>query len=266
MKKIFLSADIEGTCGIAHWDETSKGHADYPHFANQMSREVAAACEGALAAGAEEILVRDSHDSARNINPAMLPESACIFRGWSQHPYSMMSGIDDTFDGVIFTGYHSAASWEGNPLSHTMNTRNNHVKINGVVASELMMNSLTAAMNNVPIMMVTGDKMLCEWFHSVCPGTLTVPVSEGTGNGSISMHPDKAVRLIRENAEKIAQLDRDACMFPLPERFVIEVNWRQHYSARRASFYPGCTQVDSKTARFECDNWMDALCFFAFCL
>ena len=53
MKKIFLSADIEGTCGIAHWDETSKGHADYPHFANQMSREVAAACEGALAAGAE---------------------------------------------------------------------------------------------------------------------------------------------------------------------------------------------------------------------
>ena len=75
MKKIFLSADIEGTCGIAHWDETSKGHADYPHFANQMSREVAAACEGALAAGAEEILVRDSHDSAPTSTPPCSPRA-----------------------------------------------------------------------------------------------------------------------------------------------------------------------------------------------
>ena len=266
MKKIFLSADIEGTCGIAHWDETSKHNPDYPHFANQMSREVAAACEGAIAAGAEEVFVRDSHDSARNINPAMLPQEVSIFRGWAQHPYSMMSGIDDTFDGVIFTGYHSAASWQGNPLSHTMNTRNNFVKINGQTASELMMNSLTAAMNNVPILMVTGDKMLCEWFNSVCPGTLTVPVSEGCGNGSISMHPDKAVKLIRENASKIAELDRDDCMFPLPEHFDIEINYHQHYSAKRASFYPGAKQIDSKTVAFSCENWMDALCFISFCL
>jgi len=266
MSKIFLSADIEGTCGIAHWDETSKGHADYPAFAQQMTREVAAACEGALKAGAEEILVRDSHDSARNIDPRQLPEEACIFRGWSQHPYSMMSGLDETFSGVIFTGYHSAASWEGNPLSHTMNTRNNFVTINGEVASELMINSLTAAMLNVPIMMVTGDKMLCDWFHTVCPGTLTVPVNCGSGNGSVSIHPDKAVRLIRENAEKIAQLNKEDCMFPLPEYFVVEINWRQHYTARRASFYPGCTQVDSKTARFESADWMDVLCFLSFCL
>ena len=266
MKKLFLSADIEGTCGIAHWDETDKKHADYPHFARQMTREVAAACEGAISAGFDEILVRDSHDSARNIDPEGLPEEAYIFRSWSQHPYSMMSGVDETYDGVIFTGYHSAASWEGNPLSHTMNTRNNFVKINGEVASELMMNSLTASMHGVPILMVTGDQMLCEWFNTKCPGTLTVPVSMGQGNGSISMHPNKAVSLIRENAARIGQLDLNECRFPMPEFFEIEVNYRQHYAARKASFYPGCEQVDSKTVRYQCVNWMDALCFFAFCL
>ena len=51
MKKLFISADIEGTAGIAHWDETEQGKMLYPHFARQMSREVAAACEGALSAG-----------------------------------------------------------------------------------------------------------------------------------------------------------------------------------------------------------------------
>ena len=47
LNRIFLSADIEGTCGIAHWDETELGKPDYEPFRHQMTREVAAACEGA---------------------------------------------------------------------------------------------------------------------------------------------------------------------------------------------------------------------------
>ena len=46
LNRIFLSADIEGTCGIAHWDETELGKPDYEPFRRQMTREVAAACEG----------------------------------------------------------------------------------------------------------------------------------------------------------------------------------------------------------------------------
>ena len=123
MKKIFISADIEGTSGIAHWNETERTMPhEYDYFAAQMTREVAAACEGAHAAGAEEILVKDAHDSGRNLNPAKLPEYARVFRGWACHPYSMMFGLDKSFDGVIFTGYHSAAQMNCNPLSHTMNT------------------------------------------------------------------------------------------------------------------------------------------------
>lgn len=266
IRKIFMSSDIEGTCGIAHWDETSKGKAEYAAFSTQMSREVAAACEGALSGGAADVFVRDSHDSARNIQPAMLPESVQIFRGWGRDPYSMMSGIDASYDGVIFTGYHSAASWDGNPLSHTMNTQNNHVKINGEVCSELMMNSYTAAMFGVPVLMVTGDQMLCDWFHEQVPDAVTVPVSYGIGNGSVSIHPDKAVRLIREGAEKAVRLDPQACMFPIPEYFTVEVNYKLHHKARSASWYPGARQVDSCTVVFESHEWMDVLTFFHYCL
>lgn len=266
MRKIFMSSDIEGTCGIAHWDETEKTKAEYAAFSTQMSREVAAACEGAIAGGAAEIFVRDSHDTARNIQPAMLPEVVQLFRGWGRDPYAMMSGIDESFSGVIFTGYHAAASWDGNPLSHTMNTRNNHVKINGEVCSELMMNSLTAAMFEVPVLMVTGDQMLCDWFHSIVPEAVTVPVSYGIGNGSVSIHPDKAVRLIREGAEKAMNRNPRECLFPMPEYFEVEVNHKQHYAARAASWYPGARQVDSRTVVYESDSWMDVLTYFHYCL
>ena len=264
--KIFISSDIEGTCGIASWDETEKGKGDYGPFSLQMSKEVAAACQGALAGGAEEILVKDAHDSARNIHPELLPMEAKLFRGWGSQPFSMMAGISEEYDGVFFTGYHSAAYMNGNPLSHTMNLRNNYVKINGVYAAELMINSLTAAMYHVPVRMVTGDQMLLEWMHSVCPGTLTVPVNEGVGNGCIAIHPELAVKRIRETAEKAMELKKEDCMFPMPKHFTVEVNYKEHQNARRNSFYPGATQKDAKTVVFEADDYMDVLCFFQFCL
>ena len=37
MKKLFISADFEGTAGVAHWDETEQGKFLYDHFAKQMS-------------------------------------------------------------------------------------------------------------------------------------------------------------------------------------------------------------------------------------
>ena len=97
LNRIFLSADIEGTCGIAHWDETELGKPDYEPFRRQMTREVAAACEGAFAAGCEDLLIKDAHDSARNLIPAELPERVSIFRGWGSDIHSMMSGIDASF-------------------------------------------------------------------------------------------------------------------------------------------------------------------------
>ena len=90
--KIYLSADMEGTAGIIDWNETTAGHPQYAYFQQQMTREVAAACEGAIAAGATEILVKDAHDSARNIIPDQLPEQTRLFRGWDSTPAMMMAG------------------------------------------------------------------------------------------------------------------------------------------------------------------------------
>lgn len=262
MKKVFLSADIEGTCGIVTWDETEPGHALYDnYFSKQMSREVAAACEGAIASGAEDILVRDAHDTARNIHPDMLPEQVRILRNWAGHPFSMMTGIDSSFDCAVFTGYHSGAGMNTNPLSHTMNLKNNKVLLNGEICSELMMNCLTAAYVGVPIACVCGDKGLCEWIKSVVPGVETVAVSEGMGGASVSINPDLAVKRIREAVRTATAKDLSGNMYPMPKHFVLEVNYKEHKRAYGAQFYPGCTLKDGYTAVYEADDWMDVLKF-----
>ena len=266
MKRIFLSADIEGVCGAAHWDEADRTRPDYATFSRQMSREAAAACEGAFSAGAEEVLVRDGHGSARNIDPSALPAEARLFRGWAREPMGMMSGLDATFDGVLFTGYHGAAGWSGNPLSHTVSRGIASIRLNGEDCPELMINSLTAAMVGVPVLMVSGDAQLCDWFHAHVPEAVTVPVSKGVGNGSIAMHPDRAVGLIRQGAVRAMRLDPERCYFPMPERFAVAVQYVQHAAARSAGWYPGARQTDSRTVAFSSDQWREVLTFFHFCL
>ena len=264
--KLFVSADIEGTTGITLWDETENGHSRYGYFARQMTREVAAACEGAMEAGCEDILVKDAHDSACNLIPDLLPESVRLYRGWGSDIMSMMAGLERGCDGVFFTGYHSGAGMDTNPLAHTMNTRNNYVRINGIIAPELMINSLTAAYLGVPVRLVTGDRGLCAWMQAINPNVETVAVSEGHGRGSISIHPNRAVRLIREAARRAMEKDAGDCMFPLPDSFEVVIGFKDHFRARNAAAYPGVKQTAPAEIAYQCGDYMEVLRMLDFVL
>ena len=155
--KLFISSDIEGTCGINHWDETEIGKPGYDRFAREMTREVRAACDGALSSGyfqnaeTDEIRIKDAHDSARNIIPEELPESEMIrlIRGWVTIPGNMMAGVKGC-DAAAMTGYHSGAYSAGNNLSHTSNLHNQVIEVNGRRTSEFDLNAMFAAYYGVP--------------------------------------------------------------------------------------------------------------------
>lgn len=265
--KVFLSADMEGTCGIVDWKETDRPTPmDYTPYQKQMTREVAAACKGALSAGAEEVLVKDAHDSARNIDCAQLPRNTRIHRAWSGDLLSMMTGLDqEQFDAVFFTGYHAWAGCPGNPLSHTMNTRNTRVWLNGVPCSEFLMNSYTAGYFGVPVALVTGDAALCAFAKELIPAITTVPVNQGRGGGTTSLHPDEAVERI-EKAAAEAVKNAPKCIVPMPEHFQMEIEFVKHHVAYAKHFYPGATLKDDKIVCFESDDWYEMLRFCHFVL
>lgn len=262
--KLFISADIEGVTGIVNWDETIKNNPNWAYFSNQMTQEVKAVCEAAIEAGATEILVKDAHDSARNISPAELPEMVKINRGWSGHPYSMMDGIDGSFDAAIMIGYHNYASSEGNPLSHTMDTMFQYVKLNGEYCNEFMLNSLIANYEGVPVIFVSGDKTLCEYASKINENIKTVTTNEGKGNASMSINPNLAVKKIHEGVKQALGEDLTACKLVMPEKYVLEVCFKDHFKAYRNSFYTGAKQINSTTLQFELDNFFDVLKVFQF--
>lgn len=265
--KLFISSDIEGTAGIAVWEETRKEHPSYEYFQKQMSREVAAACEGALRGNADcGILVRDAHDSACNIIPACLPESVRLMRSWECAPAGMMTGIDTGFDAIAMTGYHSGAYTAGNPLSHTSNTRNQFIRINGEYASEFRINTYYAAYCGVPVIFLSGDRAICEEAQRLVPGITTVPVSEAYGGASISVHPDRAVGMIRDGMERAVQGDPARCRIELPSYYQVEVEFKEYDRAHRGAFYPGARRSGVKRVAYETEDYYEVVRFLYFVL
>jgi len=257
--KVYISADIEGVAGITNWEEARKEHPTYPEFREEMTAEVVAACEGAIAAGASEILIKDAHGSGRNIIAARLPDCARLIRGWSGHPLCMVQELDESFDALMFLGYHSKAGSDGNPLAHTLSLKISRLAINGETASELFMHSLAAAMFKVPIVFASGDKGICADAKALIPGITTVPVSEGIGPSTVSIAPRRAQKLIQEGARAALGGDLAACRLALPEKFTLEITYDNPVEAYRVSWYPGMTKTGPQTVRFENSSYFEIL-------
>jgi len=255
--KIYISADIEGVTGTTEWDETEKGTAAYAEFREQMTAEVAAACEGAFNAGATEIWVKDAHDSARNLLAAKLPPEVNLIRGWLGHPFSMVGGLDETFQAVMMIGYHAPAASDANPLAHTMNRGITHLKINGELASEFLLHAYAASLKHVPVVFVSGDAGLCRHVQSFNPHIGTCAVKEGVGNATFNIHPLRAVQAIREGAQQALTGDLSRCLVPLPEHFHVEVCFRNHASAYRAAFFPGVRAEGPHTVSFDTVDYFE---------
>ncbi len=265
--KLFISADIEGTCGITDWEETHGGGRLYDYFSGQMTREVAAAIEGAYAAG-YETTVKDAHNGARNINPQGLHPSARLIRGWERDVWCMMDGLNrDTYDAVAFTGYHADSLSDGNPLSHTMDTIYHRVTLNGMRASEFVINAHMAAYLGLPIVFLSGDAAICEDAKRLVPGITTVASKTGMGSAVISRHPQLVCDEIRAAMEAaLANPDKSACMLTLPAHFVMDIEYCDWNRAHRNAVYPGAVTLDAKTVRFEADDYYDVMRFMHFCL
>ena len=257
--KVFISADIEGVNNIATWDETDNRSSEYQYFRKQMTEEVAAACRAAKEAGATEIFVKDAHDSARNLILKDLPEYIKLHRGWEGAPCSMMAGLDESFDAVMFIGYHSPASSDGNPLSHTMNLRNQYVKINGILTSEFYINALYASYLGVPIAFLSGDKELTRIVKETNSNIETVVTKEGSHGAVVSRHPNITNQEIFDTVKVALTKDLKENIVELPKHFVVEIQYKKFNDAFNASFYPGCKQISSDTVQFETDDYYEVV-------
>src|SRR5687767_6142255 len=107
--KIYISADMEGVVGVVTNEQLGPQGFEYQRFREFMTQEVNAAIEAAFEAGATEIVVSDSHGNGQNLLIEKLPKNILLVRSWPR-PLMMMQGIDETFAGAIFLGYHTGTT------------------------------------------------------------------------------------------------------------------------------------------------------------
>jgi len=257
--RVFLSVDIEGVAGISHWDEASNSHPDYPRFQQQMNAEAAAACQGALDAGATAITVKDAHGTGRNLIGASLPRPTELISGWSGHPFAMVQGLDESYDAAAFIGFHAKAGDGGNPLSHTLTGQVHTMSITGQLMSEFRLHAFAAALVGVPVVFVSGDQTLCDDIAATHPATATFVTKWGEGPSQHSVHPELAVESIRSGMQAALERDTAPAVIDLPDRFEFELQYKQHPVAYERSFYPSATLVDAHTVRLETDDYFEIL-------
>lgn len=265
--RILISVDIEGVTGICSWDETELGTNTYSYFQKIMTQEASACAQTLIDLGVEEVYIRDAHDSARNLIPDLLPEQAKLIRNWSNAPCDMMDGINLNMDGVIFIGYHSPARSEGNPLSHTLTTSLNHIKINNQVVSEFLINAYYAQTLGVPVIMVTGDENLTNLVKKENPLIETVTTNIGMHGAIITKHPNivlSEIKIATAKALKTLKHSKNSLNIPLPSEFEVEIHFRNHQKAYRASFYPGAYKIKDDKTGFKSHSFDDVLRFIMF--
>lgn len=263
--KIYISADIEGVNGIHHWDETNSNNPKYQEFKKQMAKEVEMACIGAHEAGAKEIYVKDAHDSAMNLSLQDLPDYVTLHRGWEGNLCSMMAGLDETFDAVIFIGYHSPSRSDGNTLSHTMSSSSIvHIKINGRIISEFDINAMYATTKGVPIAFLSGDFNLTKLVKATNPHITTVATKIGQYGATVSLHPNVTNEQIKTKVKHSLSKELHKNLVALPESFDVEIQYRNCARAHFASFYPGCSQIKPDRIAFSSTNYIEVLRMFHF--
>ncbi|ABR50295.1 peptidase M55, D-aminopeptidase [Alkaliphilus metalliredigens QYMF] len=155
--KVFISADIEGIWGVVSRDQADPLGKNYERARKLMTEEINWVVEEAFNAGAKEVVINDSHGRMDNLLIEQLYPRAVLISG-SPKPLSMMQGIDQSYDAVIFIGYHPRAGTSEGIFDHTYaGSIVASVKINGKEVGECGLNAGLAGYFDVPVVLVSGD-------------------------------------------------------------------------------------------------------------
>jgi len=202
---IYISADIEGITGTISWNQCGRAdgqHYDFPFSRRMMTHDVNAAVKGARAAGADRIVIKDSHGNSKSLLVDELEPGVELISGLGSGVQGMMEGIDSSFDAALLIGYHAMAGTEAGIMEHTITGGIHRLTINGEPAGEIALSVAAAGVHGVPVVAVSSDANGCAEVSALIPHVKTAVVKHGLGRymGRL-LHPSTTGKLIEEAAK-----------------------------------------------------------------
>ncbi|MCE9644801.1 MAG: M55 family metallopeptidase [Chloroflexi bacterium] len=257
--KILIAADMEGITGVVHWDQVNPDHAEYPRFRRLMTGDVNAAIRGAFAGGATSVVVTDGHHHGRNILIEELDPRATLNSG-SPAPLSMVNGVDQDVNGVMFIGYHGRMGAVNAILDHTWSDeRVSGLWINERAFGESGLNGAVCGHFNVPVIMASGDQTLCaearEFFGNQVE---TAQVKKAVSRMAAEcLPPAETAKLIEEVAKRAAinlKSGKAPGPFKVTQPVKMTVEFIQSDMADRAALMPHATRATDRRVEYTADN------------
>jgi D-amino peptidase len=197
--KVYIWADMEGVAGVTDWDDpvtdTHFNAETRARMRKLFTEEVNAAVEGALAAGAQSIVVRDAHGFGNNLYVEQLHPEAQVILGLKGLP-NPWPDLDESFAAAIIIGAHPMAGTPRGILPHTM------YEVNGRRMGDAGLFAAVCGSYDVRIAMASGDQAALDQLSELMPGLRVAAVKQAYSPYAIRTFPPvKARRMIRAAAE-----------------------------------------------------------------
>jgi D-amino peptidase len=248
--KILVTADYEGASGHVQWGSGGEREA--------VTADINAAIAGAIDGGATEILAGEAHANKRNIIPEALDPRASFLSG-QPRPLNHLSGLDSTFDAVMFVAFHSKAGTLRGIMAHTSSSKVFSLKFNDIEVGELGTDAAIAGYFGVPVIMVTGDKAACDEARALLSNVETVAVKEGVSRSAgRCIQPAEARKLIKEGAKKAMNLVGTAKPFVIEPPICTEIVFIDPTCADNLEYLPFIERLDGRTVTYTTDDFIEA--------
>ncbi len=254
--KVYISTDMEGITGIVDWGQVTFGDKEFDAGRKLMTGDTNAAIEGALAAGATDIVVNDAHGSKRNLILEELHPAAQLITGRIK-AFTMMAGIDEKPDVALFIGYHARAGSMYAVLNHTWYTIVHDVTLNGTPVGEFGLNAAIAGHYGVPVAMVSGDQAVVKEAQDLVGDQIeAVVVKHAYGmNAARCLTPARTRPMIREAAERAVKKGAKPLVLDTP--ITLTVTYQTTMQAQIAALVPGGRYASGRTVEFTGSNMFD---------
>ena len=263
--KIYISADMEGVVGVVSGEQLGPQGFEYQRFREFMTQEVNAAIEAAFQAGATEIVVSDSHGNGQNLLIEKLPKNILLVRSWPR-PLMMMQGIDESFAGVIFLGYHTGTTNPQGVRAHTISSaRLADVRLKGVSVSEAGLNAAIAGHFNVPVIMISGDDAVVKETTALLGDVEGAVVKWSSGfHSAKTLMPEAANELIREKVKKAMSRIKDFKPHKLATPIRLDVRFKNYRPSEVLSYLSIVERTDAHSISFTGKDMIEVSKFLEF--
>jgi D-amino peptidase len=201
--RIYIVTDLEGASGVYKFAQTREPGNPLGEKAKEyLMGDIAAVVRGLRAANVTDIVVLDGHGSQAFVPHLMEPGAKYITGKPRPGP---LTGLDDSFAGLIQLGAHAMMGTPDGVLCHTQSSRSeSQYWYNGIESGELAQCAAIAGHYEIPTIMVTGDVATCrEATKFFGPNCVTVAVKRGISREAAELYPfDETRHALYEGARR----------------------------------------------------------------